>query len=46
MLVFFDAPFGQLKLLGRRPECDGGIDLAFAGEIVREQLHCSLGRIL
>lgn len=43
--MFFDAPFGQLELLGWRPKCDRCIDLAYAGEIVREQFDCPLGRI-
>ncbi|WP_284268262.1 hypothetical protein [Bradyrhizobium iriomotense] len=46
MLVFFDAPFGQLELPGWRPKGDGCINLAYAGEIVREQLDCPLGCIL
>ncbi|MGL6060700.1 MAG: hypothetical protein ACRC1G_08425 [Bradyrhizobium sp.] len=46
MLVLYGTPFGQLELLGWRPKCDRCIDLAYAGEIVREQLHRSLGSIL
>jgi hypothetical protein len=46
MPVFFDTPFGQLKLPGWHPKCDRCIDLAYAGKIVREQLHRPLGHIL
>src|SRR5579871_229560 len=46
MLVFFDAPFGQFELPGWRPKRDRCVDLAYADQIVRKQLHCPLSSIL